>query len=227
MQALLYERNSTSVCGTPCEGILGRILQAYPRGGNYVRRKIILVVALVVLLTAAIVVPAMAQSPPDSFLGSIFRPLAQVLPPGAFEDTVLGSLLGLPTSDSSSNNSLDPSVSGSSSSDSSVSSSSSSDPSSSSSTADPDPGVSQEFSERRIQSGSASPSSSFSNSGDNVNACPTTQQVVNTGNVANQQGVVQYNSKSDDISATGSSINIDSSVSAECTQTTDQAAAGK
>ena len=87
--------------------------------------------------------------------------------------------------------------------------------------------VSQEFSERRIQSGSASPSSSFSNTGDNVNACPTTQQVVNTGNVANEQGVTQYNSTADDVDLTGSSITVDSSVSAECTQSIDQAAAGK
>ena len=86
-------------------------------------------------------------------------------------------------------------------------------------------GVGQEFSERRIESGSASPSSSFSNTGDNVNACPTTQQVVNTGNVANQQGVVQYNSTADDVDLTGSSITVDSSVSAECTQSIDQAAA--
>jgi hypothetical protein len=84
--------------------------------------------------------------------------------------------------------------------------------------------VSQEFSERRIQSGSASPSSSFSNTGDNVNACPTTQQVVNTGNVANQRGVTQYNSTTDDIDLTGSSINITSDQTVTCDQTLNQAA---
>jgi hypothetical protein len=86
-------------------------------------------------------------------------------------------------------------------------------------------GVSQEFSESRIQSGSASPSSSFSNTGDNVNACPTTQQVVNTGNVANEQGVVQYASEADDISFEGSSIIIEPSLTSDCTQTLDQATA--
>jgi hypothetical protein len=96
---------------------------------------------------------------------------------------------------------------------------------SSSSTGDPDnPSVSQGFSERRIQSGSASPSSSFSNSGDNVNACPTSQQVVNTGNVANQQGVTQYNSTTDDIDVTGSSINITSDQTVTCDQTLNQSA---
>src|SRR5919199_6437944 len=90
-----------------------------------------------------------------------------------------------------------------------------------------EPAVSQEFSERRIESGSASPSSSFSNTGDNVNACSTTQQVVNTGNVANQQGVTQYNSTSDDISFEGSNITITPDQTSTRTQTIDQAAAGK
>jgi hypothetical protein len=85
--------------------------------------------------------------------------------------------------------------------------------------------LSQEFSERRITSGKASPSFSFSNSGDNVNACPTNQQIVNTGNVANEQGVTQYFTDTDDIDFTGSSITIDGSVSGSCTQTIDQAAA--
>ncbi|HZB83838.1 MAG TPA: hypothetical protein VE288_13450 [Rubrobacteraceae bacterium] len=86
-------------------------------------------------------------------------------------------------------------------------------------------GVGQEFSESRIQSGSASPSFSFSNTGDNVNACPATQQVVNTGNVANEQGVVQYASEADDISFEDSSITIEPSLTSDCTQTLDQAAA--
>ena len=49
---------------------------------------------------------------------------------------------------------------------------------------------SQEFSERRIRSGAANPVTNISNTGSNVNLCPTNQQVVNTGNVANEQGVV-------------------------------------
>jgi hypothetical protein len=86
----------------------------------------------------------------------------------------------------------------------------------------------QGFSERRITSGKASPSFSFSNKGNNVNACPTVQQVVNTGNVANEQGVVQFFSKADDLDFTGSSLTIDgASVTATCTQTLEQAAAAK
>ena len=86
--------------------------------------------------------------------------------------------------------------------------------------------VAQGFSESRVTSGKASPSFSFSNKGDNVNACPTEQQIVNTGNVANEQGVVQYVSKADDIDFTGSSLTIDgASVTATCTQTIEQAAA--
>ena len=90
--------------------------------------------------------------------------------------------------------------------------------------------ITQEFSERRITSGKASPSFSFSNKGDNVNACPTNQQIVNTGNVANEQGVVQYQTKTDNIDFTGSNITIGTpdepaTVTATCTQTIEQAAA--
>src|ERR687885_1684736 len=97
----------------------------------------------------------------------------------------------------------------------------------------------QEFSERRITSGAASPSTKISNSGNNVNLCPTVQQIANTGNVANEQGVSQYNTGNNpgiegyrsrffdffddfdegDINFEGSSINIDGTVSGECTQT--------
>src|ERR671933_2563250 len=85
--------------------------------------------------------------------------------------------------------------------------------------------VAQGFSERRITSGAASPKVAISNSGNNVNLCPTTQQVVNTGNVANEQGVTQYQTKTDDISFSGSEITITPSETAECTQTIEQAAA--
>ena len=85
--------------------------------------------------------------------------------------------------------------------------------------------VSQEESERRITSGKSSPSVAVSNSGNNANLCPTVQQVAQTGNVANEQGVVQYATTTDDIDFTGSSITIEPSTTAECTQTTEQAAA--
>jgi hypothetical protein len=84
--------------------------------------------------------------------------------------------------------------------------------------------VSQEFSERRITSGSASPKVAISNSGNNANLCPTVQQVAQTGNVANEQGVTQYDTETDDIDFSGSSITIEPSTTAECTQTIEQAA---
>ena len=88
--------------------------------------------------------------------------------------------------------------------------------------------VSNEFSERRVTSGKASPSFAFSNKGDNVNACPVAQQIAQTGNVANEQGVVEFESKFDDADFAGSELHVDgASVSAECMQTISQAAAAK
>ena len=87
--------------------------------------------------------------------------------------------------------------------------------------------VAQGFSESRVTSGAASPKVEIKNSGDNVNMCPTVQQVAQTGNVANEQGVVQYQTKTDDISFAGSEITITPSETSECTQTIDQAAAAK
>ena len=85
--------------------------------------------------------------------------------------------------------------------------------------------ASQEFSERRITSGAANPVTRISNTGDNVNLCAPVQQVANTGNVANEQGVVLSGSEVDDVDFTGSSITIEPSETAECTQTIEQAAA--
>ena len=87
---------------------------------------------------------------------------------------------------------------------------------------DPDRAARQDFSERRIQSGKASPSFSANSTGDNVNICPTGPQAVNTGNAANQQGVTQYSSAADDMDLPGSSVTVDSFVSAECTHTIEQ-----
>src|SRR5919199_1297587 len=178
--------------------------------------RIIAVLSLVAVLAAAIIVPAVAAEQSEGTTNPLSA-LSSIVP-----DSVLSSL-GIPTTEDSNTggNPSSPDV-GSSGVDTSL------DPNSvSSSSSDPDDpaAVSQEFSERRITSGAASPSSSFSNSGDNVNACPTTQQVVNTGNVANQQGVSQYNTTTDDIDLSGSSITIDSSATATCDQTLNQAAA--
>jgi len=85
--------------------------------------------------------------------------------------------------------------------------------------------ASQEFSESRIASGGAAPSFTLNNSGDNANLAPTDQQVVNTGNVANEQGVVQSGSVSDDISFSGSSIELSPSTTSDATQTIQQSGA--
>jgi uncharacterized repeat protein (TIGR01451 family) len=87
------------------------------------------------------------------------------------------------------------------------------------------PPPTQEFSERRIQSGGASPSTGVSNAGDNANLSPTSQQTANTGNVANEQGVVQSCSETGDVDLSGSSLTISPSTASESTQTIDQSAA--
>ena len=85
--------------------------------------------------------------------------------------------------------------------------------------------VSQEESERRITSGKASPSFSVSNKGNNANLCPTGQQTAQTGNVANEQGATQYQTKTDNIDFSGSELTVTPDTTAECTQTLEQAAA--
>jgi LPXTG-motif cell wall-anchored protein len=86
--------------------------------------------------------------------------------------------------------------------------------------------ITQEFSESRNKSGAASPKTAISNTGNNVSLCPTSQQVTQTGEVLNEQGVVQYQTKTDDIDFTGSNITVDgASVTATCTQEIRQAAA--
>ena len=90
--------------------------------------------------------------------------------------------------------------------------------------------VAQGFSERRITSGSATPKVEIKNSGDNVDLCAAPQQIAQTGNVANEQGVVQYFSTADDLDFTGSSLTVGTAnepatLTATCTQTIEQAAA--
>ena len=88
-----------------------------------------------------------------------------------------------------------------------------------------DDGISNSESIRNVRSGSANPSVNISNTGDNVNMCLGLQQVANTGNVANQQGLSQYNSDTDDIDFEGSGIEITPDLTVECNQTIIQAAA--
>ncbi len=84
--------------------------------------------------------------------------------------------------------------------------------------------VSQGFSEEDVESGDVEPTVEISNAGNNVNLCPTVHQAANSGNVQNEQGVVQYQTAVDDIGFGGSSITIASESAGECTQTIEQAA---
>ncbi len=85
--------------------------------------------------------------------------------------------------------------------------------------------VGQEFSQEDVESGGVSPAVGITNSGNNVNMCPVVHQAANSGNVQNQQGVVQYETEVDDIGFGGSNITIASESAGECTQTIEQAAA--
>ncbi len=84
--------------------------------------------------------------------------------------------------------------------------------------------VGQEFSEEDVESGGVSPAVGISNKGNNVNLCPTVLQSANSGNVQNEQGVVQYETVVDSIGAGGSSITMGAESAGECTQTISQAA---
>jgi LPXTG-motif cell wall-anchored protein len=55
--------------------------------------------------------------------------------------------------------------------------------------------------------------------------CLGIQQAANTGNVANQQGLSQYNSEADNVDFGGSGIDITPDLTVECNQTIVQAAA--
>ncbi|MBV9455635.1 MAG: hypothetical protein JOZ19_16210 [Rubrobacter sp.] len=87
--------------------------------------------------------------------------------------------------------------------------------------------VAQGLSESRITSGKASPSVAISNKGDNVSLCPSVQQVTQTGNVANGQGVAQYQTKTADEDFSGSEITVIPVTVFECTQIIEQAVAAK
>jgi nitrogenase subunit NifH len=84
--------------------------------------------------------------------------------------------------------------------------------------------VSQGFSQEDVESGGVSPAVGISNTGNNVNLCPTIHQSANSGNVQNEQGVVQYQVEIGDIGFGGSSITFETESAGECTQTIQQAA---
>ena len=85
--------------------------------------------------------------------------------------------------------------------------------------------VTQGFSQEDVESGDVEPTVEISNSGNNVNICGTVLQSANSGNVQNQQGVVQYQDEVDDIEFEGSNITFEVAAEGECTQTINQAAA--
>ncbi len=85
--------------------------------------------------------------------------------------------------------------------------------------------VSQGFSEEDVESGDVEPVVEIANKGNNVNLCPTIHQSANSGNVQNEQGVVQYETVVDDIEFGGSTITFETESAGECTQTIQQAAA--
>ncbi len=82
----------------------------------------------------------------------------------------------------------------------------------------------QEFSQEDVESGDVEPVVEISNSGNNANICPTVLQSANSGNVQNEQGVVQYQDEVDDIEFEGSNITFEVAAEGECTQTINQAA---
>jgi hypothetical protein len=107
-----------------------------------------------------------------------------------------------------------------------------------------DRGDHQRFRISNVRSGGAFPRTVITNSGNNVNLCTPVQQVANTGNVFNQQGVVQDSNRfsngfttdgfgffprdnfgfGGDIDFEGSSINIAPTLSSSCDQRINQVA---
>ena len=85
--------------------------------------------------------------------------------------------------------------------------------------------VSQEFEQEDVESGDVEPTVEISNAGNNANICPTVLQSANSGNVQNEQGVVQYETGVDDIEFEGSNITFEVAAEGECVQTIEQAAA--
>jgi LPXTG-motif cell wall-anchored protein len=87
--------------------------------------------------------------------------------------------------------------------------------------------VGQGFSERNTKSGTSSPKFEVSNKGNNASLCVTGVQSTQSGNVLNEQGVVQYNSEAGDLDFTGSNITLTPSKDGTCTTTIKQTAAPK
>jgi hypothetical protein len=86
-------------------------------------------------------------------------------------------------------------------------------------------GINQTF-EQEAESGDVSQSFNVSNTGDNSNQCVGVNSVVNTGNIQNQSGFIQYGSEIDDFEQDdiGSNINVGGDSTTSCDQRVNQSA---
>ncbi|HLL40597.1 MAG TPA: hypothetical protein VK357_13155, partial [Rubrobacteraceae bacterium] len=87
------------------------------------------------------------------------------------------------------------------------------------------PVITQEF-DQQAESGDVSQSFNVSNTGDNSNQCVGVNSVVNTGNIQNQSGFIQYGSEIDDFEQDdiGSNINVGGDSTTSCEQRVNQSA---
>lgn len=88
------------------------------------------------------------------------------------------------------------------------------------------PAVQQSF-DQEVVSGDVQQSFNVGNGGDNSNQCVGINSSVNTGNIQNQTGLIQYGSEIGDfeIEDSGSSINVGGTSTTRCDQQVNQAAA--
>jgi len=90
-----------------------------------------------------------------------------------------------------------------------------------------DAGVEQEFGDQEADSGDVEQELEISIEGDNNNQCVAVLQISDTGNVQNQQGVLQDGSEADDIEADGGEITETPQMVQDCRQEIQQAAAAE
>jgi hypothetical protein len=83
------------------------------------------------------------------------------------------------------------------------------------------PTVSQSFGDQQASSGDVAQDFSVSNTGNNSNQCAGISGVANSGNVQNQQGVLQNGSRGD-VVLYGGSLSVDGSSTTNCDQKVSQ-----
>jgi archaellin len=79
--------------------------------------------------------------------------------------------------------------------------------------------VGTEVGQEEIESGDAEGSTAVSNKGDLTNQCVTSGNFTNSGNATATAGVSQYQTGTDDIEISGSTIEFGGGIAGECTQT--------